>query len=98
MAFNAESSKRPTPRITSCKAEDSKLEMVGHTDNTGNQDANYSLSNARAEAVKSYLIQKGVPANRFQKIEGKGQDEPIADNSTAAGKAQNRRVVISILK
>jgi outer membrane protein OmpA-like peptidoglycan-associated protein len=80
------------------QAEDSKLELVGHTDNTGTQDGNYALSTARAEAVKSYLIQKGIPANRFQKIDGKGQDEPIADNSTGSGKAQNRRVVISLLK
>jgi len=80
------------------QAEDSKLELAGHTDNTGNKDANYSLSTARAEAVKSYLISKGIPANRFQKIEGKGQDEPVADNKTDAGKAQNRRVVVSILK
>lgn len=80
------------------QAEDSKLELVGHTDNTGTQDGNYALSVARAEAVKSYLIQKGIPSSRFQKIDGKGQDEPIADNSTVAGKAQNRRVVISLLK
>ncbi|MFN5475195.1 MAG: OmpA family protein [Sphingobacteriales bacterium] len=80
------------------QAEDSKLELVGHTDNTGTQEANYSLSVARAEAVKSYLMKKGIPANRFQKIDGKGQDEPLADNATTAGKAQNRRVVISILK
>ncbi len=80
------------------EAEDSKLELVGHTDNTGTQDGNYSLSTARAETVKSYLVSKGIPANRFQKIDGKGQDEPTADNSTPAGKAQNRRVVVSILK
>ncbi|WP_205511142.1 OmpA family protein [Longitalea arenae] len=80
------------------QAEDSKLELVGHTDNSGTQDANYSLSTARAEAVKSYLIQKGIPASRFQKVDGKGQDEPVADNSTAAGKAKNRRVVITLLK
>ena len=80
------------------QAEDSKLELVGHTDNTGTQEGNYALSTARAEAVKNYLIQKGIPATRFQKIDGKGQDEPAADNSTAAGKAQNRRVVISLLK
>ncbi|RPE13426.1 OmpA family protein [Chitinophaga lutea] len=80
------------------QAEDSKLELVGHTDNTGNQEGNYSLSTARAEAVKSYLIQKGIPADRFQKVDGKGQDEPVADNTTPAGKAQNRRVVIAILK
>lgn len=80
------------------QAEDSKLELVGHTDNTGTSDGNYSLSMARAEAVKSYLIQKGIPANRFQKIDGKGQDEPVADNSSNSGKAQNRRVVVTILK
>lgn len=80
------------------QAEDSKLELVGHTDNVGSQDANYSLSTARAEAVKSYLMQRGIPANRFQKVDGKGSDEPVADNSTPAGKAKNRRVVISILK
>jgi len=80
------------------QAEDSKLELVGHTDNTGNQDNNYSLSTARAEAVKSYLIAKGIAAGRFQKIDGKGQDEPLGDNKTPAGRAQNRRVVVSILK
>ncbi len=79
------------------QAENSKLELFGHTDNTGTPEGNYSLSRARAEAVKSFLIQKGIPANRFQKIEGRGQDEPVADNSTAAGKAQNRRVAINLL-
>lgn len=80
------------------QAEDSKLELVGHTDNIGTPEANYALSRARAESVKSYLIQKGIPSNRFQKIDGKGQDEPIADNATTAGKAKNRRVAINLLK
>ena len=80
------------------QAENSKLELIGHTDNSGTQDANYSLSRARAEAVKSFLIQKGIPANRFQKIEGKGQDVPVGDNNTPAGKAQNRRVEVNLLK
>jgi outer membrane protein OmpA-like peptidoglycan-associated protein len=80
------------------QAEDSKLELIGHTDNTGTQDANYALSTARAEAVKNFLIQKGIPATRFQKIDGKGQDEPVADNNTPAGKAKNRRVVVTLLK
>jgi OmpA-OmpF porin, OOP family len=80
------------------QAENSKVEIVGHTDNTGTKDGNYSLSQARAEAVKSYLMQKGIPATRFQKIDGKGQDEPVADNATAAGKAKNRRVVVTLLK
>ncbi len=79
------------------QAENSKVEIIGHTDNTGTRDGNYSLSQARAEAVKGYLMQKGIPGTRFQKIDGKGQDEPIADNATAAGKAKNRRVVISLL-
>jgi OmpA-OmpF porin, OOP family len=80
------------------QAEDSKLELFGHTDNTGTRDGNYSLSRARAEAVKSYLIAKGIPANRFQKIDGRGQDEPVAENATDAGKAKNRRVAINLLK
>lgn len=79
------------------QAENSKLEIVGHTDNTGTRDGNYSLSLARAEAVKGYLMQKGIPGSRFQKTDGKGQDEPVADNTTAAGKARNRRVVVTLL-
>jgi OmpA-OmpF porin, OOP family len=80
------------------QAEDSKLELFGHTDNSGTQEANYGLSRARAEAVKNFLIQKGIPVTRFQKLEGRGQDEPVADNTTPAGKAKNRRVAINLLK
>jgi len=80
------------------QAENAKLELVGHTDNTGTQEGNYSLSRARAEAVKNFLISKGIPANRFQKIEGKGQDIPVGDNNTLAGKAMNRRVEVNLLK
>jgi OmpA-OmpF porin, OOP family len=80
------------------QAEDSKLELVGHTDNSGTQEGNYALSRARAEAVKNFFIQKGIPAGRFQKLEGKGQDDPVAENTSAAGKAQNRRVAINLLK
>lgn len=79
------------------QAETSKLELFGHTDNTGTKEGNYSLSRARAEAVKSYLIQKGIPSKRFQKIEGLGQDEPVGENTTDAGKAKNRRVAINLL-
>jgi len=80
------------------QAEDSKLELIGHTDNTGSRDANYSLSMARAEAVKTFLIQKGIASGRFQKVDGKGQDEPVTENSTPAGRARNRRVVVTLLK
>lgn len=79
------------------QAEDAKLELVGHTDATGNREDNFSLSQARAEAVKAYMIERGIPNSRFQKVEGKGQDEPVADNATVAGKAKNRRVVVTLL-
>ncbi|PIF32131.1 OmpA family protein [Flavobacterium sp. 9] len=80
------------------QAENTKLTVVGHTDNVGNADSNLALSKSRAQAVVDYLKQKGIPANRFQLVDGKGQSNPIADNNTASGKALNRRVVITLLK
>jgi OOP family OmpA-OmpF porin len=80
------------------QAENTKLNVVGHTDNVGNADANLALSKSRAQAVVDYLKQKGIPANRFQLVDGKGQSDPIADNNSASGKALNRRVVITFLK
>ncbi|MCD0469452.1 OmpA family protein [Flavobacterium sp. JAS] len=80
------------------QAENTKLTIVGHTDNVGNADANLALSKSRAEAVVNYLKQKGIPASRFQLVDGKGQSNPVADNNTASGKASNRRVVITLLK
>ncbi|OXA80582.1 OmpA family protein [Flavobacterium aquidurense] len=80
------------------QAENTKLTIVGHTDNVGNADANLALSKSRAEAVANYLKQKGIPASRFQLVDGKGQSDPVADNNSASGKASNRRVVITLLK
>lgn len=80
------------------QAENTKLTVVGHTDNVGNADANLALSKSRAEAVVNYLKQKGIPASRFQLVDGKGQSDPVADNNSASGKALNRRVVITLLK
>lgn len=80
------------------QAENTKLTIVGHTDNVGNAGANLALSKSRAEAVVNYLKQKGIPASRFQLVDGKGQGDPVADNNTASGKALNRRVVITLLK
>lgn len=80
------------------QAENTKVTVVGHTDNIGNPDSNLALSKSRAEAVVNYLKQKGIPANRFQLVDGKGQNDPIGDNNTPAGKALNRRVVITFLK
>jgi outer membrane protein OmpA-like peptidoglycan-associated protein len=80
------------------QAENTKLVIVGHTDNVGNPNINMSLSKSRAQAVVNYLTQKGIPSNRFQMVDGKGQSEPVADNTSESGKAKNRRVVITLLK
>jgi flagellar motor protein MotB len=56
------------------------------------------LSKNRAQSVVDYLTQKGIPSNRFQLIDGKGQNEPVSDNNSASGKAKNRRVVVTFLK
>ncbi|MCK3684566.1 OmpA family protein [Maribellus sp. YY47] len=69
--------------------------IYGHTDNTGSREINEKLSNERAESVSKFLIGKGVSGSRLT-TEGKAYDEPVADNSTAAGRAQNRRVEIYI--
>lgn len=70
--------------------------IVGHTDNTGTDEHNMDLSVRRAEAVKSYITANGVDASRLS-TQGKGESEPIADNATDAGRAQNRRVEIAIV-
>jgi OmpA-OmpF porin, OOP family len=81
-------------------AESAKVKIVGHTDNSGNPDANRELSALRAKSVKQWLINRSkgsFPSERFN-VEGKGQDEPVADNNTLSGKAQNRRVEISLIQ
>lgn len=80
------------------QAENSKLTIVGHTDNVGNAASNMTLSRNRAQAIVDYLKDKGIPQSRFQLIDGKGSNEPVADNDSDSGKAQNRRVVITFLK
>jgi OmpA-OmpF porin, OOP family len=80
------------------QAENSKLTIVGHTDNVGNSDANIALSKNRAQAIVNYLKNKGIPETRFQLIDGKGANEPVADNNSESGKSQNRRVVVTFLK
>lgn len=70
--------------------------VVGHTDNTGTAAHNMDLSIRRAEAVKAYAIANGVAASRLN-TQGKGDTEPIADNTTVDGRSQNRRVEIVIV-
>lgn len=72
-----------------------KLDIEGHTDNTGKPDKNQILSEARAKSVLDYLTSKGVDAARLVSA-GYGQDRPIADNKTAAGRAKNRRVDLKL--
>jgi OOP family OmpA-OmpF porin len=74
--------------------EEIKVQVGGHTDNTGSAAVNKRLSAARAEAVRQYLISKGVAANRLTAA-GFGPSKPIASNKTAAGRAQNRRVELT---
>ncbi|MBX3603090.1 MAG: OmpA family protein [Rubrivivax sp.] len=69
---------------------------VGHTDSTGNAAYNQRLSVARAEAVKNFLVSKGIERNRVY-TEGKGQAQPVADNRTREGRAKNRRVEVEVV-
>lgn len=70
-----------------------KLSIEGHTDNVGNDEYNHTLSHNRAKSVKDYLVSKGIDESRISS-EGFGETQPVADNNTAAGRAQNRRVVL----
>ncbi len=69
---------------------------VGHTDAIGSDAYNQKLSVRRAESVKAYLVGKGIEKNRVY-TEGKGKKQPVADNKTEAGRAQNRRVEIEVV-
>ncbi len=77
------------------KYPDTNIVIEGHTDNTGSRDLNQSLSERRAQSVANYTAQMGVDRSRMT-TQGYAFDQPVADNSTAAGRAQNRRVEIAI--
>lgn len=81
------------------KIKDINLEViiaVGHTDAVGSDTYNQKLSVRRSEAVKAYLVSKGIEKNRVY-TEGKGEMQPVADNKTAEGRAKNRRVEIEVV-
>jgi outer membrane protein OmpA-like peptidoglycan-associated protein len=72
-----------------------KLRIEGHTDNVGQQVDNEKLSGDRALTIKKWLVDKGVPKERLLAV-GFGQNKPVADNATEAGRAQNRRTEFKI--
>lgn len=75
---------------------DLTVEAQGHTDSQGAESYNLALSQRRAEAVRDYLVREGVAADKLT-AKGYGESQPVADNSTAAGRAENRRVVLKVL-
>ncbi len=74
-----------------------KVQVIGHTDSKGDHDSNVKLSQDRAEAVKTYLTEKGIDAERVT-TSGLGPDEPIANNKSSKGRAKNRRIEFKILR
>ena len=69
---------------------------IGHTDSVGSDEYNLKLSMRRSNAVKAYLVSKGVDKTRIY-TEGKGESQPVADNKTKEGRAKNRRVEIEVV-
>lgn len=77
------------------RGKEAPMVVYGFTDNVGTYDNNMSLSQKRAQAVRDYLVTKGIP-NDLITAQGKGPDSPIADNTSIEGRAQNRRVEIVV--
>lgn len=73
---------------------DMDVTIYGHTDNVGTHEVNEKVSTQRAQAVQNYLLGQGVPSKQIISTRGLAYDSPVADNSTEAGRAQNRRVEI----
>jgi OOP family OmpA-OmpF porin len=73
------------------------VEIAGHTDNAGNKDVNQKLSESRSNAVRDYLIKKGIAADRIV-AKGYGYTQPAADNASEAGKQKNRRTEVRVIK
>jgi OOP family OmpA-OmpF porin len=77
--------------------EDMQVEIGGHTDNTGSDEFNMRLSEARAQTVRNYLVSKGINSERLL-VKGYGESMPVADNNTAEGRALNRRIEFKIIR
>jgi OOP family OmpA-OmpF porin len=79
------------------RLKDKKVEVIGHTDNAGSRAGNLSLSQARAEAVKEYVVGRGVKAELVS-VSGEGPDRPVADNRSPEGRARNRRIEFKVVQ
>ena len=77
------------------KVKGKKVEVIGHTDNVGLRDSNLALSHARAQAVRGYLADRGISQDMVM-VSGQGPDRPVAENSSADGRARNRRIEFRI--
>ncbi len=77
------------------KVTDGKVLVVGHTDNTGDAASNMKLGLERANTIKDYLVRNQILASKIETL-SKGQNEPITTNSTAEGRAKNRRVIVTL--
>lgn len=73
-----------------------RIEIIGHTDSVGDRASNLRLSQARADAVKRYMVEKGISAE-LMSTAGRGPDEPVASNDNSEGRARNRRIEFKVL-
>ena len=74
---------------------DTRVDVVGHTDSVGSDDDDLDLSQSRAEAVRGYLVRRGIDASRLS-AQGRGESDPERSNATTEGRAQNRRVELVV--
>ncbi|MCF8713796.1 OmpA family protein [Joostella atrarenae] len=79
------------------KVDNISVHIIGYTDNTGDTANNIALGKERAEFIKAYLVRNGIPAGSIETL-SKGEEDPVANNSTIEGRAKNRRTVITIKK
>ena len=78
------------------KYSTAKFDISGHTDSVGSSKLNLELSDKRANAVKSYLVSKGVSSSNLS-AKGYGEEMPVASNNTRSGRSQNRRVEVKLV-
>ncbi len=96
-SLKAEGQKNLDDLLTKMKGQSYEIVLAtGHTDGVGSEAYNQKLSVARAESVKTYMVSKGLPADKIR-VEGKGKSSPIASNDTEEGRAKNRRVEVTLL-